>query len=272
MLLVSLSIGFGYALGPLLGVLLELIANDWADWDLTYLSSNTAPGWAMAMLFVVELLLVLSLFEEPIAPPSANSTGLRFWRWDGFADVDWASVSCCWLLCFLIPMNVGVWDVFTSLIAINKWGWNPKHMGLFIAGIEGSVILPSLLKWTECFTDKSGELAFMVVAGISTIFFASWDVNQTNEVILYAFGGVLLLFGAQQCKGFIWALLSKKPSPAWKGPVMSGNAFFYMAGRGTGAFIAPHLNFENDLTTFLACLDGFAIVWILVTFWYVVKA
>ncbi|KAL7561172.1 hypothetical protein ACA910_011992 [Epithemia clementina (nom. ined.)] len=60
----SVSIGLGYALGPAMGVVIEVVCNK-AGWDSALLNADTAVGWWCVFLFMLQLPHVFFAFQEP---------------------------------------------------------------------------------------------------------------------------------------------------------------------------------------------------------------
>ena len=257
MMLVGVGIGCGYALGPLAGVLVELVC-DRAGWNETALDTNTAPGWLMAILFALELGAICAFFVEPPrpTPPTASSPAAK--------GVPWARVAAVYVLVFATPINVGAWDVGTVFTGVDEWGWSLELTGLFLAGLNLSAVPVILLPVTKWLADRQGLLCSYALCALSSLFFFAYpNQNRDADVTLYALGSFLLLCGAQVAKGFAWALVSKLPPQHELPVVMSANAALYMFGRGTGAFIGAHLAGDHALGAFVLALNAAALLWTL---------
>ena len=124
---VGVGIGLGYAIGPFLGVLVETVCQA-AGWTHRSLNSNTAPGWVMAALFVIEMALIANIFVEPKGgggPPPKGSGG------DASPSpvLPRARIAVGYLVVYLAPINVGLWDVNTVFRATTHWRWSIEHAG-----------------------------------------------------------------------------------------------------------------------------------------------
>ncbi|KAL7561173.1 hypothetical protein ACA910_011993 [Epithemia clementina (nom. ined.)] len=62
----SVSISLAYALGPAMGVVIEVVCNK-AGWDSALLNADTAVGWWCVFLFLLQVPHALLAFEEPPA-------------------------------------------------------------------------------------------------------------------------------------------------------------------------------------------------------------
>ena len=71
---VSIGISSGYVLGPLLALVAEACVNSMHDnWDESnpIINSNTAPGWLMVILFILNLILFVVFFQEASKPDNS---------------------------------------------------------------------------------------------------------------------------------------------------------------------------------------------------------
>ena len=117
MLRVGIGIALGCAAGPLLAILIEVLCGAFR-WNYTALCSDTAPGWVMVLLFAVELVLVLVFFVEPAKPKPPLARGGRP------AALDTRKLAICYVFCYTIPINIGLWEVNTVFQAVHEWGWS----------------------------------------------------------------------------------------------------------------------------------------------------
>ena len=102
---IGVGIGIGYALGPLLGVLTELVCNA-AGWTHPALNGYTAPGWLMIFFFFIEMLLLALVFQEPrsVGPPPSHGPK---------PPLPWSRLAIALVVVYIAPINVGAWDINT---------------------------------------------------------------------------------------------------------------------------------------------------------------
>ena len=66
----------------------------------------------------MELVLVLVVFVEPAKPKPPPARGARP------AALDTRKLAVCYVFCYTIPINVGLWEVNTVFQAVEEWGWS----------------------------------------------------------------------------------------------------------------------------------------------------
>ena len=134
MLRMSAFIGAGYALGPLLGLVCELVVNA-AGWKDSVTNSNTTPGWLMVILFACEAVFLLTHFNDeaatmyPTSKAKKNPAGAAGGAGGAGAGgaaaappIPWARIAPFYVVVFLIPINVGSWEVNTVFFATMDFG------------------------------------------------------------------------------------------------------------------------------------------------------
>ena len=65
MMTMAKIMAFGYFVGPTLGLIMESVFGGWNSNMNAAFNADTCPGWAMVMLFLMELAFVSAFFEEP---------------------------------------------------------------------------------------------------------------------------------------------------------------------------------------------------------------
>ena len=121
MIYVGISIGIGYGLGPLTGLVVELICGA-ANWNAPALDSSTAPGWLMVALYAIELVV---LGAQMVEPPKPKPKGAGSKGGGGPPpSLPYARLAVCYAIVFVVPFNVGMWDVAFVFMGVGAWGWS----------------------------------------------------------------------------------------------------------------------------------------------------
>lgn len=173
---VGLGIGIGYSAGPLLGVAVEAVCNA-AGWiyppvsnphlanssstnatvDTKYIVLNgaTTVGWLMLILFGIEFCLVLAFFKEPPNPkgPPADAEGAP-----APPPLPLGRILCAMVPVYLIPMNVGSWEVNTVFTGTSIWRWTTIYTGLYLGLLQLVVVPLLLIPVTHWLSDRAGML------------------------------------------------------------------------------------------------------------------
>lgn len=252
---VGVGIGLGYGLGPLLGALIEIVCQA-ANWDSKAVNSSTAPGWFIAILFVIEGALIWAFMIEPATSGPPGGKG------GAPPPTPWARISAAYVVVFCTPINVGMWDVHTATIAGQFWGWSAELSGFYLAGLNIAAVPFGLLPVARFISDRVGMACFAGVAAIATIFFYDYNLGVAAEASVYGVGAVLLLIGAQFMKAFAWGLVSKLPPPAGRPLVMSVNSMMYMFGRGCGAIVGGYVDAKSNFAIVLTALDAAVVIYV----------
>jgi MFS family permease len=246
MMRMSVAIGMGYALGPLLGLLCEVVANE-AGWNYDVFDANTVPAWLMVVLFAGQV-AVLFLFAEGGDPPpkQGGDAGAK----KGPAppapvELPWGTICLYYAQIFLTPINVAGWEIMTVFWCTLRWGWTIEMAALTIALVNMGVVSLGVanLNLNHFFKgDRTGALVSFCIGAAAAVLFFNFSSNSVAlEASLFIFGGLLLVFGMQNAKGFLFSINSKwTPNPGQRSKVMMINNILYMLGRGCGAIAAPY--------------------------------
>jgi len=258
---VGIGIGIGYALGPLLGVLTEAVCNA-AGWTHPALNSNTAPGWLVVFLFLVETALILVFFVEPKSggpPPGSGGPP------PPLAPEIKTRLAVALTIVYFTPINVGLWEVYTISIALTEWGWSIELAGILLALVNLGVVIGMLPPWTRKLADGKGAAVCLGLCALSQAFLFAYPLERAPAVVVYVLGSLLLLVAAGVCKAFVWGFVTKIAPISHRQPIMSAMAAVYMFGRGTGSILGSVVK-GNAFATTLLCLDAVGLCLVLLTY------
>jgi MFS family permease len=128
---VGVSIGIGYGIGPLLGSAVTEICNR-AGWNSDLMNENTASGWLMAILFVIEAILLTFFLVDPrrdtersvgVVNDDVNKNKKKNKNSEISEitskppSVPWTRVLLTFVTAFIVPLNVGALEVHTVAVA-----------------------------------------------------------------------------------------------------------------------------------------------------------
>ena len=247
MVFVSTGISVGYGLGPLLGLVTEVIANAANIRHVTFFNSNTLPGYVMMVLFAIEAVLV-AIFLQPLPPtrkPQAAGKGPI-----GPSTLPWSKIAWFYFQVVLIPFNVAGWEVVLVLLSTMIWGWSIALAAGILGAVNLIVALTTVLKLSlrKCVKgdDTAGNIISFALSAFAAILFFQYPTALNATMFLFCIGGFITLFAMQNAKGFTFALNSKwSGKPMERKRIMMINNMFYMGGRGLGVIIAPYVTTSN---------------------------
>jgi len=253
---VGVVVGCGYGLGPLLATLVEATCSA-AGLDGVLLNANTAPGWAMALIFAFEAAFLACYMVEP--PRFAATKPVVGKESSAVPPMPWARLVAVWIVVFVTPINVGCWDVHTAFLAEQEWGMTVVHAGLYLGGLNLLAVPFGFIPVAACFTDRQGLAVFGAMILAADAFFWPHDSGLATKASVYGVGSVLLLIAAAFLKAFGWGLVSKLPPPQRRQLAISLNSTIYMWGRGLGAVVAGYVTPGSAFATFLAAVNAAAL-------------
>lgn len=229
---------------PLIASLLEIFVKELRIEDLV-LDSDTIPGWFMAVLYFVYMLLIVFFFEDPVDAPqspaaSASDAGEKaqesLWR-PGFL--------ICLLASFVSPMTTTMCIVFFVKLAEKVWDLSVSATGLWLAGAMVVVAVMSFLSSfvTPYVEDRRGLLFSSFLACISaTLTFHLGHEWTTASMTIFVVGFLLMQSCSGVVKNYGYALAPKIVAPHLKDAAGTVNMIVLQLGRGTGAQLGAVMN------------------------------
>ena len=148
---------------PWIASILEVFVKELRIEDLV-LDSDTIPGWFMALMYFLYLLLVVFFFEDPedvlAERPSEASEGSereRFWS---------TGLAVCFLASFLSPTTTTMCIVFFVKLAEATWHVSVSRTGLYLGCAMAFVALMSFASTaiTPYMEDRRGLLVTSLCA------------------------------------------------------------------------------------------------------------
>ncbi|CAK9082598.1 SPX domain-containing membrane protein At4g22990 [Durusdinium trenchii] len=243
-----------FCCAPLIAALLEIFVKELRIEDLV-LNSDTIPGWFMAMLYFIYLLLVVFFFEDVADPqvssptppePAEGEPQEKFWK---------PGLLTCLLASFLSPTTSTMCIVFFVKLAEKTWSLSVSATGFYLAAAMGVVALMSFASSavTPYVEDRKGLLITSLCACVSaTLTFHighSWD---TASVVVFILGFLLMQSCSGVVKNYGYALVPKIVAPEYKDNAGFANMVVIQLGRGLGAQLGAVFN----TTTFAASQVG----------------
>lgn len=231
---------------PLIASLLEIFVKELRIEDLV-LDSDTIPGWFMAALYFVYMLLIVFFFEDPVDAPQspvggaetdADAAGRResLWR-PGFL--------ICLVASFVSPMTTTMCIVFFVKLAEKVWDLSVSATGLWLAGAMVVVAVMSFLSSfvTPYVEDRRGLLFSSLLACISaTLTFHFGHEWTTASITIFVVGFLLMQSCSGVVKNYGYALAPKIVAPHLKDAAGTVNMIVLQLGRGTGAQLGAVMN------------------------------
>ena len=288
MLRVGLCVSTGYTVGVALGGLLDLWpSHHEVGTAAAAYNGESLPGWVIVCFAIIDLLLLIFFFEnppKPQLPPAPPGDPPPF---------PYKQLGVCFLVAFIIPVNIAAWEVGTTLETQNKWGWTPGQSALFVGLALVTVVPMNFVNFAALYTERQGMLCFLGAACLAFILFFGVDLpiipphNCTppctdpsafagdtggHEILggydlrvgIYGIGMTIFVNGLQIGRQFTWALIAKLAPMKQRPWVLGFNAMIYMLGRGVGASVS---NFFPSLVVHCAVLLSVtAVVWIILAY------
>lgn len=168
MLRMSVFIGCGYALGPLLGLVCELVVNA-AEWKGSVVSSSTLPAWLMVILFLLECAAISvvvnddAAIKKPKKKPAASTAS---------SGIPWMNIVPFYLVVFIVPFNVASWEVNSVFYSTVDWGWSIELAALTLGLVNTISVLLAVLHFgfRRCIKDdRHGTIASFSLATIGSL-------------------------------------------------------------------------------------------------------
>jgi len=233
-----------FAAGPALAALLEYFIKSIRIHNLV-LDSDTVPGWFMALVSSVFLVLLLLLFEDPPAevtmpkaPGSAAPSGDRL-----------PMVAICAAFWHLSVSSavLTVVEVYTVNLGQEHWGWSIAKTAWLLAGLMlcSGVANMSMGPLARRFisSDRMGVLGCTLFGCFACTFLLDLGLPSFPvQVGVLSIGLMLVLTMAGMGRAFVLALQSKLVPTSLKGRANDWSAVFMTIGRAAGSVIGAVLS------------------------------
>ena len=230
---------------PLIAALLEMFVKDLRIEDLL-LDSDMIPGWFMAVLYFIYMLMVVFFFEDAQDVESAASPA-------GETDAnEEAQDSLCrpgFLICllasFISPMTTTMCIVFFVKLAEQVWDLSVSATGLWLAAAMVVVAAMSFLSSfvTPYIEDRKGLLLSCLLACFSaTLTYHIGHDWSTASITVFVLGFLLMQSCSGVVKNYGYALVPKIVAPHLKDAAGTVNMVVLQLGRGTGAQLGAMMN------------------------------
>ena len=230
---------------PLIAALLEIFVKDLRIQDLV-LNSDTIPGWCMAVLYFIYMLMVVFFFEDaqdvestasPAGETDANEEAQDSLCRPGFL--------ICLLASFISPMTTTMCTVFFVKLAEQAWDLSVSATSLWLAAAMVVVAAMSFLSSfvTPYIEDRNGLLLSCLLACISaTLTYHIGHDWSTASITVFVLGFLLMQSCSGVVKNYGYALVPKIVAPHLKDAAGTVNMVVLQLGRGTGAQLGAMMN------------------------------
>jgi len=256
----SALITIAYALGPALAAVFEVFLKA-IRIDNLILDADTAPGWFMAIVWLLFIAKAVVLFQElplsktaPRPPPEASEH-----------DRDRLPIiGSCALFSYLCAGQfvLTAAEVYAVNVGTNYWGWRIMDSALFLAAIMLVSGITNMIaaRITRCSiqSDVTGILGGSLLSCIACIPLFNFDLHAVySQALLLSVALVLVLTFIGIVRSYGLAA-SSKLVPAHLKPTMNNfQVMGMLLGRGVGAIVGSIVNPDSFAPIVLGTL-GFA--------------
>jgi len=237
----------GYALGPALAAMLDVFVASFRINNLV-LDADTAPGWFMAILYLLFMVKVIVLFEDvPMnvtSPQAAQSNHADSTVLEPVPAV--ACCACLWYLC-VSSLFITCVEVYAVTVGQNYWGWTLATSAMFLSLLmlcSGLInLFMGIFTKHMIRSDRKALLVSSVIACAccALLFNFNLDAISANVSILST-GLVLVLILSGLIRAFGLAASSKIVPTSQKAIMNTWATEFMTVGRGAGGIIGSILN------------------------------
>jgi len=251
----SSVMGAGYVLGPFLAFLTAIFCKELRI-DNLVVDQNTLPGWLMAGLWFMHLVLQPFTIEEPCVQSADESKALMS-RSEHEERPSVVAITLLLLLQVVGGMTFALWEVFASSFCTRTWGWSDGAAGLYMACVMAALLVVCLIfsvRVAGIFSDRWLLLCCCLGSAIATPLLFDYGLSPNANISMFTVGSFVLLSGCQTFRGCINALCSKVVPDRMQNQmstwiVMAGNV-----GRGVGPLAAAHLGVQAFAATNLGVM------------------
>uniref|UniRef100_A0A7S2LY59 Major facilitator superfamily (MFS) profile domain-containing protein n=1 Tax=Zooxanthella nutricula TaxID=1333877 RepID=A0A7S2LY59_9DINO len=259
----SAATTLGYAVGPTLAAVLDVFLKSVRVHNLV-LDSDTAPGWFMALLYLIFLVLIVIVFED--LPMHATQPGPRGSANAGDRFPLLSSCAAFWHL-FVTSAQLTMAEVYLVFVGQQHWGWSIAKSALLLAGLMfcSGVINMSMGKLGQRImrSDRAGLLGGSIFSCVACIPL-SWSLKLQGviaEVSVLSAGLLMLVALAGLNRAFALALTSKLVPSSLKRPMNEWATVMMTLGRAAGGVLGAVLNADS----FAPAMLGLCVVSVVVS-------
>lgn len=220
------------------------------------LDSDTAPGWLMAVLNFIFLILVVLAFTDlrrqesaeatlPVASVESQASDVRSERLPALG-----LLACSWSAC-VSGTIIATCEVFTVHLGKDYWGWSVDAAAWYLAGVmlvSGvlSLFAGRLLTVYPVGSDRAGLLGAAALGAACCVVSLDYGLQSvTAAASLFSFALLLILGMSSVIRSFALSLVTKLV-PVHQKAIMSMWALASnAAGRGVGAIIGSAVTPES---------------------------
>jgi hypothetical protein len=237
----------GYALGPALAAMLDVFLKS-VRIDNLVLDADTAPGWFMAIVYLLFMVKVIVFFEDlPLnvtSPQVARSRDVDSTVREPFPA--FACCACFWYLC-VSALIITCVDVYAVNVGQRHWGWTLSHSAMFLSGLMLCSGLINLFmgRCTQHLmrSDRTALLVSSALACVSCALLFNFNLDAVSaNVSILSTGLLLVLVLSGLIRGFGLAASSKIVPTHKKADMNTWATEFMSLGRGVGGIIGSILN------------------------------
>eukprot|EP00434_Breviolum_minutum_P003401 symbB.v1.2.002991.t1/scaffold159.1/size291531/10 len=232
---------------PLIAALLEMFVKDLRIQDLV-LDSDTIPGWFMAVLYFIYMLLIVFFFEDAEdVETTASPAGKTDTNEEAQESLCQPGFLICLLASFISPMTTTMCTVFFVKLAEQAWDLSVSATSLWLAAAMVVVAAMSFLSGvvTPYIEDRKGLLLSSLLACISatlTYHIGGPHDWSTASITIFVLGFLLMQSCSGVVKNYGYALVPKIVAPQLKDAAGTVNMVVLQLGRGTGAQLGAMMN------------------------------
>mmetsp|Transcript_136396 Transcript_136396/g.436486 ORF Transcript_136396/g.436486 Transcript_136396/m.436486 type:complete len:476 (-) Transcript_136396:499-1926(-) len=234
----------GYALGPALAAVLEVFVKS-VHVNNLILDSDTAPGWFMAILYLLFMAQVLLVFEDL----PAELTGSEPLGKNVATDERPPMIATCaaFLDLCISSAVLTTAEVYVVNVGQHYWGWSVFTSALFLAALMLCASISNLVvgRLTRRFmkSDRTGLLIGSILGCAACAPLFHFDLHAVStQASLLSVGLVLVLSLVGLIRAFALAASSKLAPASLKSSMNSWAFVFMTLGRGAGAVIGSVLS------------------------------
>jgi len=249
----------GYALGPFAAAILEYFVKAIHVHNLI-LDSDTAPGWAMAVLYLLFVVMVTAVFEDLPLEATRPKAGGDLTEVDRAAASLGSILACCvslWSVC--MPAAVlSIIEVYTgSVLGQHYWGWSIEASSLFLASlmlVSGIInMLMGQLSKKLIHSDRGGLTGCILLGCAACSLIYNFQLRAISaQASLLGIGFVFILTLASLIRSFSMALSTKLVPVHLQGWMNTLVVVAMMLGRGGGSVIGADLDPDSFFATIMS--------------------
>jgi len=246
----------GYALGPFAAAILEYFVKSIHVHNLV-LDSDTAPGWAMAVLYLLFIVLVAAVFEDLPLEATCPKAGGAPTVTDRAAASLGSILACCvslWNVCMPAAI-LSIIEVYTgAVLGQHYWGWSISASSLFLASlmlVSGIInMLMGQLSKKLIRSDRAGTIGCILLGCAACGMIYNFPLRAISaKASLCGIGFVFILTLASLIRSFGMALSTKLVPGYLQGRMNTLVVVAMVVGRGGGSVIRADLDPDSFFVT-----------------------